>query len=227
MHCEGGDKAQSQNAVEIRMRKIVAVSLSYCSFLILLCVAWLSQLLTLMKEVLWCGWKQKHTKCSKLFASTDFPASISNLLSLFSDSIVSRGSLTKYNFSVKMALVNFSRVALTKLTNKSCLGAVGSVRNHWNKDFKPAPFPQTQKEREAAAKKYAMPADKYEPYADDGLGYGDYPKLPNKSVDLRDPYYPYDYPEFRRNFNDPMHVETDMYSEDRYSTGKQVESVNV
>lgn len=139
----------------------------------------------------------------------------------------SRGSLTNCNFSVKMALVNFSRVALTKLTNKSCLGAVGSVRNHWNKDFKPAPFPETQKEREAAAKKYAMPADKYEPYPDDGLGYGDYPKLPNTSVDLRDPYYPYDYPEFRRNFNDPMHVETDLYSEDRYSTGKRLESDNV
>lgn len=121
-----------------------------------------------------------------------------------------------------MALANVSRVALSKLTNKSCLGAVVSVRNHWNKDFKPAPYPQTQKEREASAKKYGIPVDKYEVYPDNGLGYGDYPKLPNDSVDTRDPYYAYDYPEFKRNFNDPMHAETDLYSEDRYSTGKKI-----
>ena len=120
-----------------------------------------------------------------------------------------------------MALTNFSRVALTKLTNKSSLGAIVSIRNHWNKDFKPAPLPKTQKEREASAKKYGIPIDQYETYPDNGLGYGDYPKLADKSVDLRDPYYPYDYPEFKRNFNDPLHAQTDMYSEDRFSTGKK------
>jgi hypothetical protein len=125
------------------------------------------------------------------------------------------------HFSVKMALANFSRVALSKLTNKSSLGAIVSVRNHWNKDFKPAPYPKTQKEREAAAKKYGIPIEQYEPYPDDGLGFGDYPKLPNVSVDTRDPFYPYDYPEFKRNFQDPLHAEADFYSEDRMSTGKK------
>jgi NADH dehydrogenase (ubiquinone) 1 beta subcomplex subunit 8 len=118
------------------------------------------------------------------------------------------------------ALVKFTRAA-GKLTNKSSLGAVISVRNHWNKDFKPAPFPQTQKEREAAAKKYGIPIEEYEPYPDDGLGYGDYPKLKNESIELRDPYYAYDYPEHKRNFNEPLHADIDLYSEDRWYSGNK------
>lgn len=117
------------------------------------------------------------------------------------------------------ALVNFSKVA-AKLTNKTSLGAVVSVRNHWNKDFKPAPYPKTQKEREASAKKYGIPIEEYKTYDDDGLGYGDYPKLEDKSVELRDPYYAYDYPEHKRNFNEPIHAQIDLYSEDRYNNGK-------
>lgn len=51
--------------------------------------------------------------------------------------------------------------------------AVISVRNAWNKDFKPAPYPVTEEERAKAAKKYGIPLEKYEPYPDDGTGYGD------------------------------------------------------
>lgn len=51
--------------------------------------------------------------------------------------------------------------------------SVISVRNNWNKDFKPAPYPKTEEERAKAAKKYGIPLDKYEPYPDDGTGYGD------------------------------------------------------
>lgn len=117
------------------------------------------------------------------------------------------------------ALVKFTRAA-GKFTNSSSLGALVSVRNHWNKDFKPAPYPQTQKEREASAKKYGIPIEEYEPYPDDGLGYGDYPKLKNESVEHRDPFYAYDYPEHKRNFRDPIHVDVDLYSEDRWNNGK-------
>lgn len=46
-----------------------------------------------------------------------------------------------------------------------------------------------------------------------------YPKLKTVSLDTKDPYYPWDYPEHKRNFNDPMHAESDLYSEERYSTG--------
>lgn len=74
----------------------------------------------------------------------------------------------------------------------------------WNKDFKPGKFPETQKEREAAAEKYNLLPEEYKPFADDGMGYGDYPKLPDEGVEQRDAYYPYDFPEHRRNFNEPV-----------------------
>lgn len=149
---------------------------------------------------------------------SNFPPAISKEFSL---NRKQRRLAKKISFDEKMAaLVNFSKVA-AKLSNKTSLGAIISVRNHWNKDFKPAPFPLTQKERDAAAKKYGVPKEQYQPYPDDGLGFGDYPKLPDVSIELRDPYYPYDYPEHKRNFNEPIHAELDLYSEDRYNTGEK------
>lgn len=74
----------------------------------------------------------------------------------------------------------------------------------WNKDFKPGPYPQTAEEKAAAAKKYGLTPTEYEPYPDDGMGHGDYPKLPLISTDQKDPYYPYDFPELKRNFNEPV-----------------------
>ncbi|XP_050564030.1 NADH dehydrogenase [ubiquinone] 1 beta subcomplex subunit 8, mitochondrial-like [Cygnus atratus] len=41
----------------------------------------------------------------------------------------------------------------------------------------PGPYPRTPEERAAAAKKYNMRVEDYQPYPDDGLGYGDYPML--------------------------------------------------
>ncbi|KAJ8979041.1 hypothetical protein NQ317_010292 [Molorchus minor] len=38
--------------------------------------------------------------------------------------------------------------------------AVSSVRNHWNKDYKPGPYPKTEAERAAAAEKYGLPLKK-------------------------------------------------------------------
>lgn len=74
----------------------------------------------------------------------------------------------------------------------------------WNKDFKPAKFPTTEEERVAAAKKYNLLPEDYKPYPDDGTGYGDYPHLPDVPVETKDPYYPYDSPELKRNFGEPV-----------------------
>jgi len=75
----------------------------------------------------------------------------------------------------------------------------------WNKDYKPAPYPQTEKERLAAAKKYYLLPEEYKPYADDGLGYGDYPKVGGGlGVEAKDTYYPWDYPEHKRNHHEPV-----------------------
>lgn len=78
------------------------------------------------------------------------------------------------------------------------------IVSDWNKDFKPAPYPTTEEERVAAAKKYNLLPQEYKPYPDDGMGYGDYPHLPDVSNDLKDPYYPYDMPDMKRNFNEPV-----------------------
>lgn len=37
-----------------------------------------------------------------------------------------------------------------------------------------------------------------------GAGSGDYPHLPDVPVEQKDPYYPYDIPELKRNFQEPV-----------------------
>ncbi|KAI0232194.1 NADH dehydrogenase [ubiquinone] 1 beta subcomplex subunit 8, mitochondrial [Lamellibrachia satsuma] len=88
---------------------------------------------------------------------------------------------------------------------------------YWNKDWKPGPYPRTPKERAAAAKKYNMRVEDYEPYPDDGFGYGDYPKLPRIADEAKDPYQPYDLPNNRRFFGEPVHVDADAMTEDRWN----------
>ncbi|KAL3278717.1 hypothetical protein HHI36_016249 [Cryptolaemus montrouzieri] len=105
---------------------------------------------------------------------------------------------------------------LSKLSSNHSKVLVTSVRNHWNKDHKPGPYPKTESERLAAAKKYGVHPAEYEAYDDDGTGYGDYPKFKAESGDSKDPFYPWDYPELKRNFEEPLHVEFDLIREDRY-----------
>ncbi|KAJ1520777.1 hypothetical protein ONE63_003871 [Megalurothrips usitatus] len=87
-------------------------------------------------------------------------------------------------------------------------------------DYIPGPYPKTEKERLEAAKKYGLLPHEYKPIPDDGLGKGDYPDLPHIGADSKDPYYPWDYPEFRRNFNEPWHTNADIYGEDRLDPAK-------
>lgn len=70
----------------------------------------------------------------------------------------------------------------------------------------PAPYPKTAEERAKSAKKYGLTPEEYEPYPDDGTGHGDYPKLPLVSGEGKDPYYPYDFPELKRNFGEPVRI---------------------
>lgn len=58
--------------------------------------------------------------------------------------------------------------------------------------------------------------------ADDGFGYGDYPKLPMIAAESRDPYALYDNPEYKRNFGEPMHVDVDMIGEDRWNYNQRL-----
>ncbi|XP_030752548.1 NADH dehydrogenase [ubiquinone] 1 beta subcomplex subunit 8, mitochondrial [Sitophilus oryzae] len=101
--------------------------------------------------------------------------------------------------------------SLFKVTPRTLI----AVRNHWNKDFKPRPYPHTEEERAKAAARYGIPLAEYKPYADNGSGLGDYPELPLESVENKDPFYPYDIPALKRNFNEPIHVDYETYREDR------------
>nr|XP_014335555.1 PREDICTED: NADH dehydrogenase [ubiquinone] 1 beta subcomplex subunit 8, mitochondrial isoform X2 [Bos mutus] len=90
--------------------------------------------------------------------------------------------------------------------------------SHITKDMLPGPYPKTPEERAAAAKKYNMRVEDYEPYPDDGTGYGDYPKLPDRSQQERDPWYDWDHPDLRLNWGEPMHWDLDMYIRNRVDT---------
>ncbi|MCL4137090.1 UNVERIFIED_CONTAM: hypothetical protein GTU68_023928 [Idotea baltica] len=98
-----------------------------------------------------------------------------------------------------------------------------AVRNAgaWNRDWKPGPYPKTQEEREAAAKKYGLHIKDYKPYPDDGTGHGDYPMLEPFSVESRNSFEHYDCPEFKRNFGEILHVDADMYTAERFDVGKK------
>ena len=94
---------------------------------------------------------------------------------------------------------------------------------YWNKDWKPGPYPHTPKERAAAAKKYNMRVEDYEPYPDDGFGYGDYPKLPRIADEAKDPYQPYDLPNNRRFFGEPVHVDAECNDRRQVESYKNVQ----
>jgi len=88
---------------------------------------------------------------------------------------------------------------------------------YWNKDWKPGPYPRTQEEHAAAAKKYGLRVEDYEPYPDDGMGYGDYPKLPRIAAESRSANELWDMPEIKRNFGEPVHVDADIMVEDKWN----------
>ncbi|KRT82046.1 hypothetical protein AMK59_3555 [Oryctes borbonicus] len=118
-----------------------------------------------------------------------------------------------------MSLVKRGKLAQLCLRNHAILYT--AIRNHWNKDYKPLPYPKTQEEREAAAAKYGLTTAEYEVYPDDGLGRGDYPKLPDISGEAKDSHYPWDFPELKRNFGEPIHADVDLMGEDRYDVTKK------
>ncbi|CAH6951428.1 NADH dehydrogenase [ubiquinone] 1 beta subcomplex subunit 8, mitochondrial [Phodopus roborovskii] len=98
---------------------------------------------------------------------------------------------------------------------------------HMTKDMLPGPYPRTPEERAAAAKKYNMRVEDYQPYPDDGMGHGDYPKLPDRSQQERDPWYEWDYPDLRLNWGETMHWDLDMYIRNRVDTSPTPVSWNV
>jgi len=92
----------------------------------------------------------------------------------------------------------------------------------WNYLWKPGPYPDTEEKRVAAARKYGLIPEDYEPYdPSEGKSCGDYPKLPLVAEAMRDPHYGWDMPELRRDFNEPLHYDWDMYREQRFTPAEK------
>lgn len=82
-----------------------------------------------------------------------------------------------------------------------------------DRDWQPGPYPKTEAERLAAAKKYNLLPEEYQAYDPEkwDFAYGDYPQLPNICFRDKDPYYPFDYSANRLNYGEPIHVCQEMY----------------
>ena len=61
---------------------------------------------------------------------------------------------------------------------------------------------------------YGLIPEDYKPFPEDQM-YGDYPDLQNSSADSRPGNEYWDFPEFRRNFNEPLHLNFDWQQETR------------
>uniref|UniRef100_A0A4D5RB40 NADH dehydrogenase (Ubiquinone) 1 beta subcomplex subunit 8, mitochondrial-like n=1 Tax=Scolopendra viridis TaxID=118503 RepID=A0A4D5RB40_SCOVI len=113
-------------------------------------------------------------------------------------------------------LVAKSRLIRTKLLNMGMIACSAMRHAHWNRDWKPGPYPRTPEERAAAAKKYGLLPEDYEPYPEEDC-FGDYPNLPPVSAEARDPFAIWDHDAHKRNFGEPIHIDADMYGEDRFN----------
>jgi len=77
-----------------------------------------------------------------------------------------------------------------------------SLETPWNHLWTPEEY---KKENHAKhAEKYHMHPDDYKPYDAYERSTGDYPCLPMKGQALKDPYYPYDIPVYRKNYHHPV-----------------------
>ncbi|XP_031828540.1 NADH:ubiquinone oxidoreductase subunit ASHI isoform X2 [Nomia melanderi] len=83
----------------------------------------------------------------------------------------------------------------------------------------PGLYPKTEEERIKAAEKYGLHPNEYKPEPNDHLTIGDYPQLPLISVEGKDPYYPWDMPDIRKNYHEPIHKQFDLLTEDRFAYG--------
>ncbi|XP_046611068.1 NADH dehydrogenase [ubiquinone] 1 beta subcomplex subunit 8, mitochondrial [Neodiprion virginianus] len=113
------------------------------------------------------------------------------------------------------SLAKFCKIS-TRLWPQNGVYTYNIAKYSMIRDYKPAQYPTTEEERAKAAEKYNLIREDYKPIPDDGNGLGDYPELPMVSAEAKDDYYPWDFPEHKRNFNEPMHIWANMLGEDRY-----------
>lgn len=74
---------------------------------------------------------------------------------------------------------------------------------------------KTLEEQVATAKKYNMQVEDEEPWLGDGVGYGDYPKFPDRSQQERDPWCDWNHPNLMLNWGEPRLWDLGVYSRKR------------
>lgn len=83
-----------------------------------------------------------------------------------------------------------------------------------DQDWMPGPYPKTEAERLAAAKKYNLLPEEYEPYDPDQweLHWGDYPHLPNICFWDKNTEYAWDYQCHHHNYGEVWHAYGNTYT---------------
>ena len=127
-----------------------------------------------------------------------------------------------------MATLKCRILLLRKIQNNALASiaqrSMGGSPPPWTYLWKPGPYPETDAERIAAAKKYGLIPEDYEPYPNDGrfndsIGHqnlGDYPMLKPSSADSRSGHINWDDPDLKRNFGEPLHYNFFKQQETRY-----------
>lgn len=73
----------------------------------------------------------------------------------------------------------------------------------WNYLWRPGEY--SKKDHDKIAEKYHLHPKEYKPYPESDSQYvGDYPKLPKIGPAVKDPYYPYDIPVYRKNYHETV-----------------------
>jgi hypothetical protein len=122
-----------------------------------------------------------------------------------------------------MALAVTASRLLVQRSALKCLSVRGAGDSPapWNYLWQPGPYPETEDARKAAAKKYGLILEDYNPYPKDSETFcGDYPMLPLEPMEERSGLVNWDYPEYKRNYGEPLHEEWDMYQETRFGPNK-------
>ncbi len=107
--------------------------------------------------------------------------------------------------------------ATSRLLSKSHIqfNALPSIRGaiYLDEHWMPGPYPKTEAERLAAAKKYNLLPEEYQAYDPEKweFAYGDYPQLPNICYHDCDPYYAWDYPALGKDYGAVWHVNSELY----------------
>lgn len=103
-------------------------------------------------------------------------------------------------------------IKYTKRGNKTYIDKLFRTRNEYPEDeLKYEKLPTRELEPEDRYHKNAFEKIQMEEDGNDERNIGPYPRLPNTPYSYRSPYDKWDYPQWRRNFNEPVRLTAVFY----------------